>query len=326
VILRGATGIPVWLFAAGLVVIGVVLTAPVSSSLARARWTRRTPRSSLVLWQAVCLAAGFSVVAGLVLLTVEPMGNALLPAVWNFFAALFAGGLQLPLWRLLAGLVAASMTAALLTVVARTAILTVRRRRAHRQVLDLLTMTRRGMLGNTAGRALEVRILQHRSAVAYTLPGWHSRIVLSAGLIDLLTGAELAAVVEHERAHLRARHDLLVLPFQAWAIAFGRIPGVRPAGASVTELTEMMADDVAAARTSTAALAAALAKVALAGSPAGAPEVPLDSPAITGTFVADRVQRLLDPRPLTGWQTVAVLVASVMLLAIPASVLLLQWT
>jgi Zn-dependent protease with chaperone function len=326
VIQSGATEIPVWLFAVGLVVIGVVLTAPVSSLLANARWTRRAPRSSLVLWQAVCLAAGFSVVAGLVLLAVEPLGDALLPAAWNFFAALFGGSLQLPVWRLLAGLVAASITVALLTVVARTAILTVRRRRAHRQVLDLLTMTRRGMLGNSAGRAREVRILQHRSAIAYTLPGWHSRIVLSAGLIDLLTGAELAAVVEHERAHLRARHDLLVLPFQAWAVAFGRIPGVRSAGGSVTELTEMMADDIAAARTSSAALASALAKVALSGSPFGAPEVPLDSPAIASTHVTDRVQRLLDPQPLSGRQTVTVLLASLALLAIPATVLLLHWT
>jgi Zn-dependent protease with chaperone function len=291
-----------------------------------------------LLWQAVCLAAGFSVVAGLVLLTVEPLGTSLLPAAWNFFASLLTGTLQLPAWRLVAGLAAASMTVALLTVVARTAIATARQRRAHRQVLDLLTMTRRGMLGNSAGQALEVRILQHRSAVAYTLPGWHSRIVLSAGLVNLLTGAELAAVVEHERAHLRARHDLLLLPFQAWANAFGRIPGVRSAGDSVTELTEMMADDVAAARTSPAALAAALAKVALSASHLGtsadpqsgpnpeAPEIPVDVPAIANTLVTDRVQRLIDRQPLLAWQRAAVLLSSALLLAVPASVLLLHWT
>jgi Zn-dependent protease with chaperone function len=320
------------LFAVALVVVGIVLTAPVSQALARAGWTRRAPQPALVLWQAVCLAAGFSVVAGLVLLAVEPLGQALLPAAWNFFAALFAGTLHLPAWRLLAGLAAAAITAALLTVVARTAILTVRRRRAHRQILDLLATRETAVSGGAYGRELDVRILAHRSAMAYTLPGWHSRIVLSAGLIELLTGPELSAVVEHERAHLRAHHDLLVLPFQAWAIALGRIPGVRAAGGSVTELTEMMADDIAAARTSSPTLASALAKVALSGPPTSASGGPAasdilrDSPAITGTIVTDRVQRLLYPRRLSGWQTAAVLLASLSLLAIPATVLLLQWT
>jgi Zn-dependent protease with chaperone function len=173
----------------------------------------------------------------------------------------------------------------------------------------------------------DVRILDHRAAVAYTLPGWHSRVVLSAGLVDLLTGPELAAVIEHERAHLRARHDLLVLPFQAWAVALGKIPGVRLAGGSVAELTEMLADDVAASRTSRSSLASALAKVALSGTtPLVPPNRLADSPAITGTAVADRVRRLLDPEPLTPLQTAAVWTMSVALLSIPASVLLLRWT
>ena len=58
-----------------LIGVGLVLTAPVSERLAKARWPRRSPRPALVLWQAVCLAAGFSVVAGLVVLAVEPLGD-----------------------------------------------------------------------------------------------------------------------------------------------------------------------------------------------------------------------------------------------------------
>jgi Zn-dependent protease with chaperone function len=283
----------------------------------------------LVLWQAVCLAAGFSVVAGLVLLAVQPFGNNILGAAWNWIAVLLTGTLHVPAWRLVCGILAATITVVLLTVLARTAVLTVRRRHSHRQVLDLLT---RPPARTDAGRrglmAPDVRILDHRSAIAYTLPGWHSRVVLSAGLIDLLTGPELDAVIEHERAHLRARHDLLVLPFQAWALALGWVPGVRLAGGSVAELTEMLADDVAAGRTSRAALASALAKVALSGSgqDVAAPDRPMDSPAITGTAVTDRVRRLLQPHPLSGWQTCAVYLCCVLLLAIPASVLLLRWT
>ena len=181
--------------------------------------------------------------------------------------------------------------------------------------------------------------------MAYTLPGWHSRVVLSAGLVDLLTEQELAAVIEHERAHLRARHDLLVLPFQAWAVALGWVPGVRPAGGSVAELTEMLADDVAAGRTSREQLALALAKVALSDHSSQPQRDPMTrtstgptstgptstgptstGPAITGTAVADRVRRLLDPRPLSGRQLALVYLCSLLLLTIPASVLLLNWT
>jgi Zn-dependent protease with chaperone function len=326
---RGSADVPLVLFAIMLIVVGAVLTAPVSYRLAGARWTSRAPRSALVLWQAVCLAAGFAIVAGLVLLAVEPLGTTLLGAAWNFFAALFGRTLDLPVWRLVCGVLAAGLTIVLLTVLARTAVLTVRRRRAHRQVLDLLTRptSRVARDGRVVAIAPEVRILDHRAAVAYTLPGWHSRVVLSAGLIDLLTEQELAAVIEHERAHLRARHDLLVLPFQAWAVALGWIPGVRLAGGSVSELTEMLADDVAAARTSRSKLASALAKVALSGA---APAVSLDrladSPAITGTAVADRVRRLLDPLPLSKLETAGVWLTSAALLAIPASVLLLSWS
>ncbi len=318
--------IPVWLFASVLILVGLLLTAPVSYRLARARWPRRSPRPALVLWQAVCLAAGFSVVAGLVVFAVEPMGDSLPTGAWNWFAAVFTGTLDVPPWRLLCGLLALTTAGLLLSVLARTALMIGRRRRAHRRVLDLLTGSAAPRNRRRLIRPADVRILDHRAAVAYTVPGFHSRVVLSAGLVDLLTGEELSAVIEHERAHLRARHDLLVLPFQAWAVALGRVPGVRPAGGAVSELTEMLADDAAAGRTSCAALASALAKVALSGPPALVPAGRLaDSPAIAGTAVADRVRRLLDPHPLSRLQVTGVYAVSAVLLAIPASVLLLHW-
>jgi Zn-dependent protease with chaperone function len=309
----------------GLIVIGLLLTAPVSYRLAGARWTRRGPRPALLLWQAVCLAAGFSVVAGLVLLAVEPLGSNLFGGAWEWFAALLHGTLTEPVWRIGCGLAAAVLTTVLLAVLARTAVRTAQRRRAHRQVLDLLTKSPVRLSGRPAEFDRELRILDHRAAVAYTLPGWHARVVLSAGLIELLSPTELDAVIEHERAHLRARHDLLVLPFQAWAVALGWVPGVRLAGASVAELTEMLADDVAASRTSRGALASALARVALADPAAASAARPAGSAAIAGTAVADRVRRLLDPHPLSGWQRVAVGAACLLLLAIPASVILLSW-
>ena len=72
-------------------------------------------------------------------------------------------------------------------------------------------------------------VVDHPAAAAYCLPGLRSAIVISAGTLDLLDADELAAVLAHERAHLRERHDLVLLPFLALLRAF-RWAGRRPAG------------------------------------------------------------------------------------------------
>ena len=63
-------------------------------------------------------------------------------------------------------------------------------------------------------------VVDHPAAAAYCLPGLRSAIVISAGALDLLDADELAAVLAHERAHLRERHDLVLLPFLALLRAF----------------------------------------------------------------------------------------------------------
>lgn len=301
-----------------LVALGVILAAPVSTLLARARWPRRAPGWSLLLWQAVCLAAGFSVVAGLALLAVDPSGLTLVGAGLAWWGSLVAGGL--PPWRVACGLLGLLITLVLLAHLARTTWRTVSRRRSHRQLVDLLgrRIPARVPLGGC-----QLRLMDHRSAVAYTLPGLHSRLVVSTGLVDLLSPVELTAVLEHERAHLRARHDILILPFQSWVAAFGWLPGVRAAGRSVRELTEMLADDVAASRTEPDVLASALARVALERrcDPGAADAFAGPS----GTVVTDRVRRLRRPRPLVPLARCVIVVAAGALLAIPATVLTLTW-
>ena len=56
----------------------------------------------------------------------------------------------------------------------------------------------------------------------------------------------MAAVLAHERAHLRERHDLVLLPFTALARAFPWSVLVQRSYASVALLVEMLADDHAA--------------------------------------------------------------------------------
>jgi len=321
--------------AAGLAVTSVLLASPVSAALARARWTRRAPGAALVLWQAIGLASGLSLVGAGLVLALEPLGDTLITGLRRWWDGLLTGD---PLARMtgrgiVTGTLSTFVALILFGVLIRSAVVAVRRRRAHRLVLDLLTGNR-SMAGpgnvpvvrdRGVGELLaDVRILDHSTAVAYTLPGWHWRIVLSAGMVDLLDRAELVAVIDHERAHVRSRHDLLVLPFQAWATAVGWLPGVRAAGRSVAELTEMLADDWATRRSTPAVLARALATVALAGvSESGLPGS--QTPAVAGRAVSARVERLRRPNPLTGWQLIIVYVAAVGLLAVPAVPFLIGW-
>jgi hypothetical protein len=316
----GPGWLPITVAGCLLVVLGLTLAAPVSIALARARWPRRAPGWSLLLWQAVCLAAGFSVVAGLALLAVEPSGHTLVGAGLNWWTSLVTG--ELLVWRTACGMLSLAITVVLLASLARTAWRTVSRRRLHRQMVDLLSRPIPSRVPLGAG--CQMRLMDHRSAVAYTLPGLHARLVLSTGLVDLLTPAELIAVVEHERSHLRARHDILIMPFQSWVAAFGRLRGVREAARSVGELTEMLADDVAAARSTPDALASALARVALerrCGADGPAPW----SMATATTCVTDRVRRLQHPDPLPSIARSLIVVAAAVLLAVPATVLTLTW-
>ena len=88
-------------------------------------------------------------------------------------------------------------------------------------------------------------VVDYPSAAAYCLPGLRSRsrIVVSVGALELLGRGELAAVLAHERAHLRERHDLVLLPFTALRRAFPRSATCTGAHRSVALLIEMLADD-----------------------------------------------------------------------------------
>lgn len=56
--------------------------------------------------------------------------------------------------------------------------------------------------------------------LAYCLPGVRSRVVVSEGTLTTLSDNEVAAILTHERAHLRARHDLVLEMFTAVHAAF----------------------------------------------------------------------------------------------------------
>ncbi len=275
----------------------------------------------------MCLSAGVCLVGAGYLPSLGPLGGSPVGALAVLVRNVRTGrpfiGMTGP--GIAAGTLAAASAAVLFGVLIRTSIMAMRRRRTHRMLLDLLAGGGDATRQEISDLIADVRILDHPTAVAYTLPGWHSRVVLSAGLLDLLDRAELIAVIDHERAHVRERHDLLVLPFQAWASTVGWLPGVRAAADSVAELTEMLADDWAARRSSACTLARALATVALAGIPRESGLVGVVTRAVAGGVVTERVDRLLQPNPLPVRAVVAVYLASAALLALPVLLLWAGW-
>jgi Zn-dependent protease with chaperone function len=166
-------------------------------------------------------------------------------------------------------------------------------------------------------------VVDHPAAAAYCLPGLRSAIVISAGTLDLLDADELAAVLAHERAHLRERHDLVLLPFLALLRAFRWAGVTRRAYGAVGLLVEMHADDRALRHRPARELATALLRVGAAGGgvPSGALGV---AQRPEECEVAARVIRLLRPAPgLSNAAVVLIAAVSAAIVAVPAALLVL---
>lgn len=159
------------------------------------------------------------------------------------------------------------------------------RRRARHD--DALTLVAR------PGPAPGVLLIDHDQPAAYCLPG-RRRIVLTTGALRCLDDGQLDAVLAHERAHLAARHHLVLALAAALQRAFPRVRLFTVAAGQIACLVEMAADDAAARRAHRLALAAALLAMAAA-------RIPVSALGAGGTAAALRVRRLLEsPRP-PGW-------------------------
>ena len=114
-------------------------------------------------------------------------------------------------------------------------------RRRHRDLVDLL-----GVPGEGADR--HMRVLEHTTPTAYCVPGVRRRVVLTQGTLDRLGPDELSAVLAHERAHLSARHDLVV---EFFTVVHEAVPGFLRCDAALREvllLIEVLADRAAVRR------------------------------------------------------------------------------
>jgi len=306
---------PVFVFAA------VALTAVAAATmLASAAWPGRAPAAAIVLWQALGLGWGLAAVGALAALAARPEHAGVASGVMAFAAGTVARArapghepVALLVLRLAALTTAVALLALLCWVLAAACAAGLRTRRRHRALLALLA---RG-----DPKAPGALVLDHPAAAAYCVPGLRSRIVISAGTLDLLDQAELAAVLAHERAHIRERHDLVLLPFTALYRAFPRSRVTQRANQAVALLVEMLADDRARRSRPARELATALMRFGVAGAPAP-PSGALAAAAAAGSQgeVVTRVTRLLMPQPgLPRPMWIAVCCSAAVLVVVPAA-------
>jgi len=340
-------------FTLGAVAIGCVVAA---HWLAGASWTRRSPAVAIALWQALGFGWGVATVGTLAGFGAYGLRGRAGTGVTSIAAGsaraarlVFGTGRAARGWDALTTLRVLSLTAGivllmLLCWILLAAVSAVRRAR-HRQRALL------GLLAHDDPKVPGALVVDHPAAAAYCVPGLRSAIVISVGALDLLDQAELAAVLAHERAHLRARHDLVLLPFTALLRAFRWSAVAREANREVALLVEMMADDRAQRRLPARELATALLRVGASGggraptgalavasgtaatgvgatviahsAPGGARPAGTPGPTMDGELAA-RVTRLLRPPP--GLPVLAVILlgaVAALLVVAPALALLL---
>jgi Zn-dependent protease with chaperone function len=252
-------------------ILAVLLTGPAPALLARANWPLRAPRAATVLWQAIALAAVLSAFSAGIAIA----ARVLMPGPDGRPTASIIGAadrLGWPLWAAYIGVFTLTVLVGvrLMVAVVRVAIANRRRRAHHRMVVDLVGVGHDTALSPTCTRTRDLRVLDVRQPLAYCLPGVRSRVVVSEGTLNTLADAEVNAILTHERAHLRARHDLVLEAFTAVHAAFPRL--VRSANAlrAVRLLVELLADDAAVRAAGRAPLARALVACASGSAPSGA--------------------------------------------------------
>jgi len=147
------------------------------------------------------------------------------------------------------------------------------------------------MTGRTLSAVSGAVVLDAPELAAYCVPGRPPAIVLTSGAVAVLDGAQLAAVIAHEKAHLAGGHHLLIAITRGLAAAFRAVPLFTRGAAEMARLTEMCADDTAARASGRNVLVSALLAM---GTGTATPHFAL---AATAGSLAARVQRLLEPPP-----------------------------
>jgi Zn-dependent protease with chaperone function len=264
----------------------VLFTGPISS--------RIHPRLSVAGWLVVVATASFAWVAALVILTAGAAHSLITRSAPTFCVETLgiASAVTLP------PTVATVLVVALLAVTAAVATNTTRR------VIVTLCRTRRANRRHVEAVRIIGRRTDHDGVVAITADqptaycvsgGRHRAIVVTTAALELLDPPALAAVLAHERAHLRGRHHHIIATLSTLAAALPWLPLMRASAQAVPALLEMCADDAATRRHGRQPLLAGLVTLSIRL------RLPEGVLAATGTAVTDRVTRLMQPRRAIWW-------------------------
>ena len=190
-----------------------------------------------------------------------------------------------------------------------------------------LRRARRRLAERLNGVSCEVVMLGHRVSVvaedgcfAFSLPRPLGGIVLSRGAVACLTPAELAAVLQHEDAHLKQRHHLFHALLNGATHYFRRVPLIQAVRSAAPHYLEIAADQAAKRETGTAALASALLKLGATTGVVESSGVP--TAAVLHAAGSERVRMLIgEPHPPASVAlAIAAAAYAVMLLAVIVSV------
>ena len=125
-------------------------------------------------------------------------------------------------------------------------------RRVHRKHLNLMTV-----MGHVHVASATVLWINDQRPYAYTVDGSPGLVVASTA-VRQLPRRQIAAVVRHEREHLRGRHHLLVVLTEAMAAALPFVPLFRHAPTAIRLHIEFAADAAAVRSYGSATVRAAL--------------------------------------------------------------------
>lgn len=283
--------------------LALLLSGPVPVLLSRTAVIRHAPRAAMTLWQAVALAAVLSALGSTLALAASFGLHEGATSGWEYAAA----AVCLALTALVAGrlLLSGHRVGRRLRLV----------RRRHRELLALLAHERDGVL-----------VVEDDGALAYCVPRMlRGDVVLSEGVTRLLTDDQLTAVVAHERAHLAARHDLVLEAFEVLHRAFPRALSSRRARDEVRLLAEVLADAAARRRSGSLVLGRALLVLTSAGADRAVPTGAVGAQVRTGPGqLAARLDVLTCARSHRGLAASLYLVA-VALLVLPTVFVALPW-
>jgi Zn-dependent protease with chaperone function len=312
---------------AALLAVVAIGSAFGASALVQARWPRRSPAAAILLWQALGLASGLAAVGTLIGLAMPASTLGVVRSLLRAGALIRAGDLfrlggmfgaasGIPVtvvaFRLTCLAGGLALLASLCWVLVAASVAALHARRRQRALLTLLAHGDPKVPG--------ALVVDYPTAAAYCLPGLRSQIVVSVGTLELLGRGELAAVLAHERAHLRERHDLVLLPFTALRRAFPKSATCSDAHRAVALLIEMLADDHALRASLPRELVSALVRFGTAG----ACPAPAGALAAGEGEVAARVTRLMQPvRPLPTATVLAICLAAALLVAAPITLLII---